>query len=72
MIITTTDDDGELICVARLALDARKVVTLRLDDARGDRAFVGLNVLTGCIAAVLEDAARGNDGKNANEGRADS
>ena len=61
MIITATDDDGELICVARLALDERKVVTLKLDDVRGDRAFVGLNVLTGCVAAVLQDAARRDD-----------
>lgn len=55
MTINAIDDDGEVICVARLALDDRKVVTLRLDDVRGERAFIGLNVLTGCIAAILED-----------------
>lgn len=58
MIINAIDDDGELICVARLALpdgEAHKVVTLSLDDVRGERAFVGLNVLTGCVAAALQD-----------------
>lgn len=54
MMVRVWDHDGALICDAGLSDDARKVNNLRLDDVRADRAFIGLNVLVGCVTAVLK------------------
>jgi hypothetical protein len=54
MMVQVWDQDGALICDAGLSDDARKVNSLRLDDERQARAFIGLNVLVGCVTAVLK------------------
>lgn len=61
MTINVIDDDGVVIAHATLALDDRKVMTLQIDDERGLRAFVGLNVVTGVLAGELEHAAEKDD-----------
>jgi hypothetical protein len=55
--IVVTNDAG-ITCDAELNDGERRVTSMRLDDDDADRALVGLCVLSGCIAAVMEDVAR--------------
>lgn len=58
MRIMVTDEAG-VLCAARVDVERRRVRELSLDDADASAPMMGLSVLAGCIAAILEDVARG-------------
>lgn len=57
MRIVVTNDAG-ITCDAELNDGERRVTSMRLDDDDADRTLVGLCVLSGCIAAVLESMSQ--------------
>lgn len=57
MRIVTVDDAG-CTCDAWVDVRERRVTNLLLDDASPAETMMGLSVLAGCIAAILEDVAR--------------
>jgi hypothetical protein len=52
-----TDKRG-LVCDAEIDVASRKVESLLIDDERMESTLIALAVLDGCVAAILEEAAR--------------
>lgn len=58
--IIVSDDEAGVICEARMNDGERRVTSLRLDDEHAGQTMRGLAVLSGCLAAILQDVAQNN------------